>query len=101
MTCSAQRQAELLAQGWRRRFMAKEPRLGEAVATYREIGLAVHLEPVDPAACRAGGGCASCYDRPEEAAQFKVIFTRQAPGPDPHDDPSYQYAIKAIHGFDC
>jgi hypothetical protein len=77
MTCDAEREVQLLAQGWRRQFMANEPRLGEAVATYRELGFQVHLEAVDPAACRQSGGCASCFERPEVAEQFKIIYTRK------------------------
>lgn len=86
MTCSTASEAQLLAQGWRRRFMANQPRLGEAVAMYRRLGLEVRLEPVDPAACQPESGCASCLRRPEVAAQFKVIFTRKPASPAPDGD---------------
>ncbi|MFH1033510.1 MAG: hypothetical protein V1806_03305 [Pseudomonadota bacterium] len=76
MTCSAERESELLAQGWKKQFMANEPRLSEAVAQYRELGFQVHLEPVDPAACRRSSGCTACYEQPQVAEQFKIIFTR-------------------------
>lgn len=81
MTCSAQREAQLKAQGWVRQFMANEPRLGEAVEEYARLGFQVHLEPVDPAACAGGSGCTACFQQPEVAARFKIIFTRPAPGP--------------------
>lgn len=77
MTCSNQREAQLLAQGWTRQFMADEPRLGEAVAVYQELGFEVHLEEVDPAAC-AAGACTVCFQEPAAARRFRVIFTRPA-----------------------
>ncbi len=80
MTCSAQREAQLQAEGWTRQFLADEPRLGEAVAQYRQLGFEVHLEPVDPAACAGGSVCAVCFQPPEVAARCKIIFTRPVPG---------------------
>ena len=80
MTCSSQREAQLLAEGWVKQFMANEPRLGEAVEEYTALGFQVHLEPVDPAACASESGCTACFEMPEVAAQFKIIFTR--PGSD-------------------
>ena len=38
--------AELLAQGWERRFVADPVRTKEVVQLYREMGYDVHLEPV-------------------------------------------------------
>jgi hypothetical protein len=38
--------AFLEKEGWTRRFVACEPRLGEAVELYRESGFEVHLEPL-------------------------------------------------------
>lgn len=76
MSCSPVREAELIKQGWRRQFMASEPRLGEAVQQYRELGFEVRLEAVDPAACQSGGQCTACFQQPEAAALLKVIFTR-------------------------
>lgn len=86
MTCSARREALLLAQGWKKQFLADEPRLSEAVAQYLQLGFQVHLEDVDPAACREAGGCASCYQQPEMAARFKIIFTRPAARPSTAED---------------
>jgi hypothetical protein len=80
MTCSAQREAQLKSEGWTKQFMADEPRLGEASAEYRRLGFEVHLEDVDPSACQEGLGCTACFELPEVAAQFKIIFTRKAQG---------------------
>ncbi len=60
--------------------MTDEPRLSEAVEQYRSLGFQVHLEPVDPAACASGGGCAACFQEPAAAGKFKIIFTRPARG---------------------
>lgn len=78
MNCSPRREAELKAQGWARKFTADEPRLSEAVEEYRDLGFEVHLEPVDPDACQSEGQCTACFDNPEAARRFKVIFTRPA-----------------------
>lgn len=86
MTCSAQREAQLKAKGWRKQFMADEPRLSEAVAEYRDLGFEVHLEEVDPVTRQQGSGCTFCFEMPEVAAQFKIIFTRKAPGAAADDD---------------
>ena len=57
--------------------MADEPRLGEAVQLYQDLGFQVHLEDVDPVACQQDAGCSACFETPEAAARFKVIFTRR------------------------
>ncbi|MBU4563356.1 MAG: hypothetical protein KMY53_06735 [Desulfarculus sp.] len=79
MTCSSQREAQLLAQGWVKQFMSDEPRLSEMVEEYIALGFQVHLEPVDPVACAGGSGCTACFEMPEVAAKFKIIFTRSGP----------------------
>ncbi|MEW6266944.1 MAG: hypothetical protein AB1641_28050 [Thermodesulfobacteriota bacterium] len=66
------RDAELTGQGWTRQFSASEPRLGEAVESYQELGLEVLTEPVD---IRPGDGtCTSCLLANPEFV--KVIYTR-------------------------
>ncbi len=80
MSCSAERESQLLAKGWTRQFMANEPRLSEAVEEYKRLGFEVHLEPVDPRACASSGECTICFQEPEVAEQFKIIFTRPARG---------------------
>lgn len=75
-----------MAQGWKKQFLANEPRLSEAVEEYRGLGFEVHLETVDPQACAASQGCSSCFEATEEAEQFRVIFTR--PGQKTRDQDS-------------
>jgi len=62
--------AELRAAGWQRCFIADEPRLSEAVETYREIGFEVIVLPVraDDAACTE-----CMHEAPE---RFRVIYIR-------------------------
>ena len=53
---------EILRQeGWRRQFVANEPRLSEAVEMYNEAGFHVHLEPLPKEA-----ECESCAGGEEE-----------------------------------
>jgi hypothetical protein len=74
------REDELIAAGWERRFIACEPRLSEMVAMYKEIGFEVHLEPLpskeemDQLGCEESG-CTACYDADPE--RYRIIFTRQ------------------------
>ena len=63
--------AELLAQGWERRFIYDEPRLSEAVETYREIGFEVTLLPVSP----DDVDCSECMK--EDPQRYRVIYTRK------------------------
>jgi len=73
------REAELVQQGWQRRFVAAEPRLSEMAAIYEETGFEVHLEPLaaveapdqDRDECE---GCMICYQGVEDRHQ--VIYTR-------------------------
>lgn len=80
MACTPRREAQLKAQGWTRQFMTDEPRLGEALEEYRNLGFEVHTEEVDPGACGQGADCIACFQSPEAASRFKVIFTRKPPG---------------------
>ena len=74
------REEELIADGWERRFIACEPRLSEMVATYKEIGFEVLVEPLpskdemDQAGCEESG-CTACFDVDPE--RYRIIFTRQ------------------------
>jgi len=66
------RDNRLTAEGWVRQFSASEPRLSEAVASYRELGFEVRLEPVELRP--PDGSCRSCLiDCPDHV---KVIYTR-------------------------
>jgi cytosine/adenosine deaminase-related metal-dependent hydrolase len=61
---------ELLAQGWKRCFIADEPRLSEAVETYEELGLEVLLLQV----MERDAACTECMKQAPE--RFFVIYTR-------------------------
>ena len=69
--------------GWRKRFVAAEPRLSEAVEMYRELGFQVRLEPV-PAPEKISNGppksierkCHACFEGSED--QYRIIFTKPA-----------------------
>ncbi len=67
----ARGEAALLADGWKRCFVADEPRLSEALETYEELGFEVTTAPVDV----DGGGCTECMK--SAPCQFQVIFTRK------------------------
>ena len=74
-----EREAELMQQGWQRRFVAAEPRLSEMAALYEQTGYEVHLEPL--AAVEAPdkdrhecAGCIICYQGVED--RYQVIYTR-------------------------
>jgi hypothetical protein len=74
-----EREAELMQQGWQRRFCAAEPRLSEMAALYEQTGFEVHLEPLaaveapdkDRDECE---GCMICYKGVED--RYQVIYTR-------------------------
>jgi len=74
------REEELIAAGWERRFIACEPRLSEMVATYKDIGFEVLLEPLpskeemSQSGCEESG-CTACFDVDPE--RYRIIFTRQ------------------------
>ncbi|MBW1880645.1 MAG: hypothetical protein JRJ84_19995 [Deltaproteobacteria bacterium] len=64
-------EAEMLADGWERCFVADEPRLSEAVETYREIGFEVRLLPV-PLDDEA---CTDCMAADPD--RYRLIYVRQ------------------------
>jgi hypothetical protein len=76
-TCDPKKEAELIAQGWEKRFMADEPRLGEAVEEYRGLGFEVLLVAVDSKACADSDDCTTCLETPEAAGRMEIIFTRR------------------------
>lgn len=69
---SAKTPAELIAEGWERCFIADEPRLSEAVETYRELGFDVALvsPPSDDEACT------ECMT--QDPGRYSLIFIRKA-----------------------
>jgi len=75
------RTVELENKGWAKRFIACEPRLSEAVETYKEAGFDVHLEPLpkEPECKDCEGNedqeeCRVCFEGFED--QYRIIFTR-------------------------
>lgn len=64
-------EADLEAQGWTKQATYDEPRLGEMVATYRELGFEVRLEP----ARLDDGPCRTCLQVAPE--RFRTIYTRR------------------------
>lgn len=66
-------EAELLQEGWTRRFVAAPARLREAVALYESLGYQVHLEPLTPEELRE-----ECADCRLAVALFRVIYTRRS-----------------------
>lgn len=69
-------EAEARAQGYKRCFVAEEPRLSDMVEAYREIGLEVVTLPVD----LEDGPCNECLRLTPE--RYRVIYTRD---PRSHD----------------
>ena len=63
--------AELQAQGWERCFIADEPRLSEAVETYREIGYEVTVVPVP----LDDDGCTECIAL--DPNRYRLILIRK------------------------
>jgi hypothetical protein len=68
------REEELRKEGWEKRFTTDDPRLTEAVETYKELGFEVHLESVDT----SSEECTSCLTLLSD--RYKTIYTRPAKG---------------------
>lgn len=66
-----QREADLLSQGWTRRFIGAPPRLKEVVEVYEALGFEVHLELQAPE--EIGEGCEGCLIALE---LHRVVYTR-------------------------
>jgi hypothetical protein len=88
------REETLRREGWKRQFVACEPRLSEALEIYREAGFEVHLEPLPKQAeCESCAGaegvkeCRVCFEGLED--RYRVIFTRRKrrrEGPESDDE---------------
>lgn len=64
---------ELERQGWRRQFVAGEPRLTEAVEVYKSLGYEVRLEP--PFLDKASEECKKCLLH-QDCSKYKTIYIR-------------------------
>ena len=71
-------QNKLESEGWTRQSVASEPRLGESVQMYEELGLEVLLVPLVQldAAKAEEGSCTACFDADTDPERNMVIFTR-------------------------
>jgi hypothetical protein len=81
---------KLEEEGWTRRFVAGEPRLSEAVETYKQAGFEVYLQPLptkepecetcpgEEKSHQNGDECRICFEGVED--QYKIIYTRPARG---------------------
>lgn len=68
-------EAQLLAAGWERRFVAEEPRLSESVALYESLDFEVSLRPLSQDDLSVED-CTECFK--SHPARFRVIYTRKA-----------------------
>jgi hypothetical protein len=68
------RQGELTRQGWEKQAIYDEPRLSEMADIYKDIGLEVHLEPLQ---ADEEPGCTACMASMPD--QYKTIYTRKKP----------------------
>ncbi len=71
LSSGARSEAELIADGWTRRFVGGPPRLQEMVELYRSLGYDVCLEPQAPEELRA-----ECEDCTLALTLFRVVYTR-------------------------
>ncbi len=62
---------EARAQGWKRNFVADEPRRSEMMETYRELGFAVITVPIS----LDSADCTECMTANPDA--FQVIYTKK------------------------
>jgi hypothetical protein len=70
----------LRAEGWQRRSVASEPRLGEAAAAYRSLGYEVRLVPVLQEGAGEGAACTVCLEAGDDPHRYQVIYTRKGAG---------------------
>ncbi len=68
------REVQLAKLGWKKQTTYDEPRLGELVEMYKEMGLEVRLEEPDKL-----DECSACYDA--SAGKLKTIYTRERKKP--------------------
>lgn len=71
LTPRAKSEAELIADGWTRRFVGGPPRLNEMLQMYKELGFEIWLEPQTPD--EFSEDCADCT---LALMLFRVIYTR-------------------------
>lgn len=75
--------ADLVSQGWERRFSAEDPRLSEMADYYRSLGLdTLVVDGVigDESECR------SCFEASGFEGRYKTLYTRPKVGGPSSDD---------------
>ena len=75
LTPRTKSEAELLADGWTRRFVGGPPRLQEMISMYQALGFEVWLEPQSPEEFEQ-----ECADCTLALMLFRVIYTRPLQG---------------------
>jgi hypothetical protein len=70
---SPKTEAEALAAGYKRNFVADGPRLSEMIETYRELGFEVITVPIS----LDSADCNECMKQNPD--KFQVIYTRRRP----------------------
>ncbi len=65
----------LTKKGWQRRSILDEPRLGEVVSMYEDMGLEVLVVDLDPELAQ---GCKTCIE--EQTGSYKTVYTRPGKG---------------------
>ncbi len=70
---------KLAAEGWERQHVDCDPRLSEAVETYKSLGFEVLLVPVLAVCASEGqeGTCKTCFEADADPDKYKVIYTRR------------------------
>lgn len=63
---------KLISEGWQKQSTYDDPRLTEMAVMYEEIGLEVHLEPLES---ENETGCTGCMQLMPDS--FKTIYTRK------------------------
>lgn len=71
VTARTKSEAELIQEGWTRRFVGAPPRLREMVDLYESLGYEVHLGPVPPEELK--DECQGCT---LAVTLFRVVYTR-------------------------
>ncbi len=66
-----QTEAEAVAAGYKRNFVADEPRLSEMIENYRDLGFEVITVPIS----LDSADCNQCMK--QNPARFQVIYTRR------------------------
>jgi hypothetical protein len=70
--CTRKDEAQLIADGWERRYVADPRAAKEAEENYRQLGFEVKLVPPDPESLRD-----ECSDCKAVIGDYRIVFTRR------------------------